>query len=274
MALVLVAILLPCEAVVAQRANKNRTLVKEWRDGDYIVRRYLTTSDAESRAEYEILYAINSANVVEEYEHNDKVVSRLDELFEEFRRDTLNHIRSIAITGYASPDGTVAFNSDLARRRAQQLGQMIRKRYNLPPNTAISISSEVEPWSATADKLEHSRLDNRGELVRIVNSEAPPMTIDRSLKQQAQAWSYLKSDVLPEMRRTTVEVTYTHDELADTREYSPAEEVLIIETVEERPHHEDRREHKHHSKHHRRDVVLVNEWEGVIIDMGASAGDR
>ena len=59
-------------------------------------------------------------------------------------------------------------------------------------------------------------------------------------------------------------------------------DVVIVEEfiVEEKPqrHHEhhkhyDRPDHhkdKHHGKHHGRKVVILNEWDGVIIDCGAA----
>ena len=85
------------------------------------------------------------------------------------------------------------------------------------------------------------------------------MVIDNRLKHQTAAWQYLTHDVLPDMRRTTVEITYTEDQLSDSREYSPEEPEIIIveESIIEKPRH---RRHK-----------VVNEWDGVIIDLGAAS---
>ena len=269
--------------VFAQQCSRKMTA--EWRDGDYIVRRYIVSDGTQHNANYEIHYAINSANTVAGFEDNSEVLARLDSFFNEIKKDTLVHISKIAVTGYASPDGTTKFNSALAQERAKELSTMLAKRYGLE-NYNITIASAVEPWSATTDAIEHSSLNNRSDLVRIVNSNEEPMTIDHRLKRENKAWSWLKSDVLPDMRRATVTIAYTKDQVTDKREYVPTSttpaDVVIVEKfiVEEKPqrHHEhqkhyDRPDHnkgKHHSKHRGRKVVILNEWDGIIIDCGTA----
>jgi outer membrane protein OmpA-like peptidoglycan-associated protein len=273
----LVAALLSVTGADAQSGNKR--MLAEWRDGDYIVRRYVVTDNASTNQNYEIHYAINSANTVVGFEDNGTELSRLDSFFDELRRDTTIHISKIEIVGYASPDGTTKFNSELARRRAQELSSMLAQRYNISDSN-IAISSHVEPWSATSDAIEHSSLNNRNDLVRIVNSNEAPMTIDNKLKHEDKAWKWMKSDVLPDMRRATVSIAYTKDRIMDNREYkplnpAPTEIVVIEEVVAEKPtkrHHDHEKRHhegKHQGKHNKK-VVILNEWDGVIIDMGAT----
>ena len=260
---------------VANAQSGNKRMLAEWRDGDYIVRRYIVTDNSYDNQNYEIHYAINSANTVVGFEDNSAELSRLDSFFDELRRDTTIHISKIEITGYASPDGTTKFNSELARKRAQELSAMLASRYNISGSN-IAISSHVEPWSATSNAIEHSSLNNRNDLVRIVNSNETPMTIDNKLKHDDKAWNWMKSDVLPDMRRATVTIAYTKDQIMDNREYkpinnTPTEVVVIEEVIAEKPtkrHHEQEKQ-KRHGKHHKK-VVILNEWDGVIIDMGAT----
>ena len=262
-----------------------RKMTAEWRDGDYIVRRYIVTDGTPHSANYEIHYAINSSDAVMGFEDNNEVLARLDNFFGEMKKDSLMHISKISVMGYASPDGTTKFNSALAQERAKELSAMLAQRYGLADYN-IEISSEVEPWSATTDAIEHSSLNNRNDLVRIVNSNEEPMTIDHRLKRENKAWSWLKSDVLPDMRKATITIAYTKDQVTDKREYKPVAsapaDVVIVEEfiVEDKAakHHEhhkhyDRPDHnksKHHGKHHKRKVVILNEWDGVIIDCGAA----
>ena len=261
-------------------------MTAEWRDGDYIVRRYVVTDGTPQYANYEIHYAINSANTVAGFEDNSEVLARLDSFFNQIKSDSLVHISKITVTGYASPDGTTQFNSALAEKRAEELSSMIAKRYGLTDYN-IAISSQVEPWSATTDAIEHSSLSNRNDLVNIVNSNEAPMTIDHRLKRENKAWNWLKRDVLPDMRKATVTIAYTKDQVTDKREYVPTStapaDMIIVEEyiVEERPqkHHEhnkryerpDHQRGKHRAKHQNRKVVILNEWDGVIIDCGAAS---
>ncbi len=260
---------------VAGSVSAQRRQVAEWRDGDYVVRRYIVTDDRPHSEVYEIHYAVNSSSADDSGENGD-VMAGLDRFFEELKSDTLRHVKSIAIAGYASPDGTVPFNTELARRRAQQLSTMLAHRYNLR-GTDIVITSYVEPWSATTDAIEHSSLVNRGTLVNIVNANEAPMVVDGKLKRDGAAWQYLKSDVLSDMRRAVVTVSYTEDVMQEDREYSPVEiyvEEFVV--VEEPERHKDRHEshpkdaHHKHKRDEKRNVIILNEWEGVIYDAGAS----
>lgn len=280
------AALLLCAGAVttyAQAQQPTRELTREWRDGDYIVRQYIVASDSVQNSEYEIHYAINSATTSPTFDQNGSELKRLDAFFDELKRDTLRHITSIAITGYASPDGTTQFNTELARQRAQQLSTMLDKRYMLKGQN-ITITSQVVPWSDTSDAIEHSSLDNSATLLRLVNSNEPPMTIDHKLKQEVKAWEWLKDDILPDMRRAVVVVSYTEDKTESSSEYLPVAnqptEIILVEEWHERPKEEH---HKHKDAHHKaqnkehkrgkhhRNVVIVDEWEGVIIDLGAAS---
>ena len=279
------ATLLLAIGTMAKAQSNQQVMVKEWRDGDYIVRRYIVADNTPHQAEYEIHYAINSATTATDFDQNGAEIGRLDSFFNQLKSDTLRHVSSIAITGYASPDGTPKHNSDLARKRAQQLGEMIAQRYNLSVSN-IAVTSHVEPWSATTDAIEHSSLKNRNELVTLVNSDKTPMAVDYQLKGNSTAWQWLKSDVLPDMRRAVVTISYTEDGMQDKREYAPSKpttrEIIVVEEIEVPKHHRkdykevyhkeaERHDTKHHKEDkHKRKVVILNEWEGVIIDLGAA----
>lgn len=264
---VMAATLMPVATAKAQNTNTTQIVEEEWRDGDYIVHRYTTINTKPQNNEYEIHFEINSSDVAAGYDHNDDALASLDSFFAECRNMPSRHVKGIAVTGYASPDGSSTFNTELAHERAKELGMMLIERYGLQ-ESSVTLSSHVEPWSATADGIEHSSLANRKELSSMVESKASPMAIDNNLKHDKTAWSYIKSDVLPPLRRATVVVTYTEDKTEIVREYSPLPqqptEIIIIEEVaDEKPRH-----HKHHNRRH--DMVTVYEWEGIIIDAGAS----
>lgn len=266
-------------ATVAYAQQPERKLVETWRDGDYIVERYIVTDNKPHKAEYVIHFAINSSTPSDATADNDSEFKSLDALFNDMKSNKLMHLKNITVTGYASPDGTTSKNEVLAKQRAEQIASMIMRRYNLA-NSNITVSSNVEKWSATAPAIEHSSLSNRSSLVRVVNSNEPPMTIDNRLKHEKAAWNYLTEDVLPDMRRAVVSVTYTEDKTVDSREYNPVpREVIVVEEecVEKDKHDKCPKHDKHdkHNKHGKRKHKVVDEWEGVIIDYGAStAGDR
>jgi hypothetical protein len=113
------------------------------------------------------------------------------------------------------------------------------------------------------------------------------MTIDNKLKHENKAWNWLKSDVLPDMRKAIITIVYTKDQVTDKREYQPSSsaptDIIIMEEyiVEDKSqkHHEhnkhyerpDHHKGKHRGKHHSHKVVILNQWDGIIIDCSAAS---
>ena len=261
-------------ASAANAQQPERTLVEVWREGDYIVERYIVADNKPHKAEYEIHFAINSSTPNDKFSDNTTELKALDALFSDMKDNKMMHLKSITVTGYASPDGTTPKNEALAKERAEHIASMIAERYNLKESN-IAISSNVEKWSATAPAIESSKLDNRGAIVRMVSSNEAPMVVDNRLKREGEAWKYLTTDILPDMRRAVVSVTYTEDHITDKRVYSPEEIIIVEEVTEEKKHHDKHHKEddksKHHKKHDRkRRHKMVDEWEGIIIDYGAS----
>lgn len=257
-------------ASAANAQQPERTLVEVWREGDYIVKRYIVADNKPHKAEYEIHFAINSSTPNDSLSDNTSELKGLDALFNDMKENRMMHLKSITVTGYASPDGTTAKNEILAKERAEHIAAMITERYNLK-DTNIVVGSNVEKWSATAPAIEDSKLANRGAIVRMVSSNEAPMTIDNRLKREGEAWRYLKDDILPDMRRAVVSVTYTEDHITDTRVFSPEEVIVVEETVVDKHPDKHDKHHKHQKRHDRkRRHKMVDEWEGIIIDYGAS----
>lgn len=265
--LALMALLL---ATAAKAQQPERKLVEVWREGDYLIERYIVADNKPHEAEYEIHFAINSSTPNDTLADNTAELKSLDMLFDDMKDNKMMHLKSITVTGYASPDGTTAKNEELAKERAEHIAAMIAERYNLADSN-IAVNSAVESWSDTAPAIEESKLDNRGAIVRMVSSNDPPMTIDNRLKHQGEAWQYMKNDILPDMRRAVVTVTYTEDQIKDSRIYSPEEVIIVEEVVVDKHHNKHHKEHNHHKRHERKKRhKMVDEWEGIIIDYGAS----
>ena len=274
---IIMSLLTTILVTTASAQQPERKLVDTWRDGDYVVERYIVTDNKPHKAEYVIHFAINSSMPNDNIADNTAEFGKLDALFNDMKGNNLMHLKSIVVTGYASPDGTIKQNEVLAKERAEQIASMIMKRYNLS-NSNIAIESNVEKWSATTTAIETSSLNNRSDIVRLVNTNEAPMAIDYRLKHESEAWNYLKEDVLPDMRRAVVSITYSEDQTMDSRQYNPVpREVIVVEEITEVDKHDKRDRHnkegKYHGKHGKHKYKVVDEWDGIIIDFGANNAD-
>ena len=98
----------------------NAILVSQTRNGNVVTSRYKIPHNNDKRAEFDVHYAINKANIVESYLDNPQQIAELKDFMDQ-TKDTTMHITAIHIVGYASPDGNSTKNDTLAAKRAQAL---------------------------------------------------------------------------------------------------------------------------------------------------------
>ncbi len=78
-------------------------------------------------------------------------------------------ITGIYITGYASPEGTVAYNERLSQRRAEAFAQYIQEDTNVPA-TLWHVAWKGEDWEGLRKEVEkHPKLLKIDEVLRIID---------------------------------------------------------------------------------------------------------
>lgn len=222
--LVSICALTLCGGVSAQsyrtssQSRPDGVLLSEWVEGDYIVRRYLVKGRQPKTADFVVHYAVSKAQVSGQFDENSDELRQIGDFISRTKNDTLRHVTGVAVTGYSSPDGSVAYNTKLAKSRANDLLTWLNSKYALSSLYTVSVDGRVAPWSACADDVRRSSLQNKNTILDIVDSAEPAATVERQLKVHTTAWNWLRSSVLPSLRRTVVTFTYTEDSVQQTRE--------------------------------------------------------
>ena len=125
------------------------------------------------------------------------------------------------IQGYASPDGGMKVNQELALRRAQYAARIIQ-RY-LPAGTTVSSSSSVYTWNDVADALAKKGLQDYADQVRAIaaRTDSPDRELKmldfyatdvepilESMRAMRASYQYLRAKVLT--AEEAVEEYYSH----------------------------------------------------------------
>lgn len=222
--LVSICALTLCGGVSAQnyrtssQSRPDGVLLSEWVEGDYIVRRYLVKGTQRKSADFVVHYAVSKAQVSGQFDENSDELRQIGQFISGIKNDTLRHVTGVTVTGYSSPDGSAAYNAKLAKSRANDLLTWLNSKYALSNLYTVDVKGEVAPWSACADDVRRSSLQNKNTILDIVTSSEPAPTIERQLKAHTTVWNWLRSSVLPTLRRTVVTFTYTEDSVHQTRE--------------------------------------------------------
>lgn len=198
--------------VMAQsnQAPANAVLVSQTRSGDVVTTRYKIPHNNGKHAEFDVHYAINRAQIVPSYSDNSEQISELKDFMAQ-TKDTTMHISAIHIVGYASPDGNSKQNDTLASQRAQSLYHYAVNTYH--PKQKIDTEHKTFKWSDCVDAVEKSDIPHKEQVLTILKSTShtEPQK-EQALRKMPDAWRYLATHILPQMRYADIEFDYGVDE--------------------------------------------------------------
>lgn len=203
----------------ASASAADSVLLSECTDGDYIVRRYMIKSQGD--AEYSVRYRINLAKLSSTLNGNAKELDELNTFLGKVMDDSLIQVRSADITGYASPDGPLAYNQSLAKRRAQDFKNFVDKKYDLSKKYDVEVSSEAENWEACRSLVEQNNVPDKQAVLRIIDGSQSREAKEQALKKMPGVWDYLKQNVLPPLRRVELVIYYNQARIVEQRTMIP-----------------------------------------------------
>lgn len=192
-------------------------LLSQTTKGDYTVRKYLVKHDKEGSSDFAVRYRINLSTMSPNLDDNSRELAELKAFMDSLAADSLIRIRTVEITGYASPDGVEASNQKLAYARGTTLKNYLDSKYGLSKRYKVSVDGVVEGWDACEKQLNSSNVAGKDKAVAVIRSRESRDEKQRSLKAMPAVWSYLKGSVLPKLRYADVEFGYNRDEIVEVR---------------------------------------------------------
>ncbi len=256
-----------------QAPAANAILVSQTRDGNVVTSRYKIPHNDGRSAEFDVHYAVNKSNIVPSYSDNTQQIDDLKDFMAQCCDSTM-HISTIKIVGYASPDGDVKQNDTLASQRAQSLYHYAVNTYH--PAQQIKTSHKTFRWSDCVAAVEKSDIPQKQEVLAILNSTThTEAQKEAALRKMPEAWQYLATKILPQMRYADIEFDYGVDEfvtrtttVAQTEPTKPVQTSQPVVVDEEMgiiiatPNHDDDKNSKR--KHKKRDKArVIGEYEAI-----------
>ena len=200
-------------------STPDTVLLSETVDGDYRVRRFQIRSTDD--VDYSIRYRISAATLNAALAGNTAALNELNGFVDGLMQDTLKKVSRIVITGYASPDGPVSYNKELAAQRAADFRNYVDRKYNLSKRYAVTVTSEADDWKMTHAAIAASTVPERASVLQIVDGSQAPMAKEQALKRLPGVWNYLAREILPPMRRVEVMIGYDTSRIVEERTLIP-----------------------------------------------------
>ena len=154
-------------AVKATIPAADTVMLSDRVEGDYQVRRYLIRSMSD--VDYSVLYRISVAKLNAALKGNAQALSELNSFVEGLMQDTTRRVCEVIITGYASPDGSVAYNEKLAAQRANDFKAYVDGKYNFSKHYNVTVKSVAEDWKTTHAAIASSSVPDRAMVLGIVD---------------------------------------------------------------------------------------------------------
>ncbi len=190
----------------------------------------------------EIKFLINQANI------RANQTSAAD--YVDFNKDLLAanaaanmEIAGVNVHSYASPDGTMAFNTQLAEKREENTVSYMRnqlKKDNITEFGELTSEFTPEDWEGFQELVEKSNIQDKNLILSVLKMYKDPEQREAELKNMSAVFNELAEQILPQLRYSKIVATVnvigkSDEEMFAQFESSPSglslEEILYIGTL-------------------------------------------
>lgn len=150
-------------------------------------------------------------------------------------------INKLEVSGYASPEGGLDLNTNLATARQSNAQKFLQKQLKRDKIAAEIVSDiTAEDWAGFQAAMENSNMQDKDLVLRVLSMYSDPEERETQIKNLSSVYKTIADDVLPALRRsrlilTTDLIGKSDDEIKELAANDPAqlnvEELLYAATL-------------------------------------------
>lgn len=149
----------------------------------------------------DIHYMINRANLQNEEVSKEDVKNFL-EYTQRANQEERIDLRGIEVSAYASPDGPIDFNTDLAGKRKDTSSDYLAKQLKeLGVDMNLKTRYTPEDWDGFKEKVEQSNIQDKELILRVLSMYNDPEVREREIRNLSETFTAIADDILPQLRR-------------------------------------------------------------------------
>lgn len=157
----------------------------------------------------QIKYLINQAKV---RSSELKTVSVQDfvKMLKEIKADQKSFkLDNIEVSAYASPDGAMDFNTELAEKRQNTSAEFVEKQLkDIALNTNLDTKYTAEDWDGFKELVSASNMQDKDVILRVLSMYPDPEEREKQIRNLSVAFNELADEILPELRRARLTINY------------------------------------------------------------------
>ena len=170
-------------------------------------------------------FPVNQIKIYPEYRRNPIELAEINRTINVVKENTDTKITGISLHGYASPEGSYANNTRLAKGRSEALKTYIMKEYGLSADL-FTVQSTPEDWAGLRAYVEKNDVANKVKVLEIIDSHMDNLDAKENKIKALDGAMYqaLLRDCYPALRHTDYVVHYT------VRAYSVEEAKALLKS--------------------------------------------
>ncbi len=167
----------------------------------------------------EVHYLVSSSSV-RGSEMSDADIKELKAKLKGWNEDVKMEFNNLSISAYASPEGELSKNENLANERAESAGKAIesllkRARVELPETGFTTASGKGEDWNGFKSMMQASEIKDKDLIIRVLETYQDGAKREEEIKNLAATYTQVQKKVLPELRRAQCNLVMKHNNLTD-----------------------------------------------------------
>ena len=157
----------------------------------------------------DIHYQINQADINSK-ELKAEDIALLKEYIKSVSVDSSRKLKSTDVSSYASPDGSMKINTPLSEKRGKTADKFIKKEFDKIPVAKtegfFDEKTTAEDWDGFKSEVEKSTIQDKDLILRVLSMYSDPEVRNKEIKNMTSAFEKLKTDILPQLRRSKMAV--------------------------------------------------------------------
>ena len=159
--------------------------------------------------EANIMFLIQQANL-RNSELNSDMIKEFNQKIAAINADSKNFkLNNIEISAYASPDGGLQLNSDLAENRKKNTEKYLNRQLKKAKiETNIDTKYTAQDWDGFKALVEKSNLQDKDLILRVLSMYQDPEQREHEIKNISSIYKDLADEILPQLRRARLTANY------------------------------------------------------------------
>ena len=149
-------------------------------------------------------------DILPNFGNNPAELAKIDRMIKTISTNKDITVQRVFIVGYASPESSLKFNTDLSRARSESMMRYLMNNGYFS-ESVFEIRTGGEDWDGLRKLLEEYPLSNKSEIFHIMNTVNDLDARERAISKVAGGRPYkiIYEELYPKLRRVVCEVNYT-----------------------------------------------------------------